>query len=238
MMDSSSELGVYRDREHAGAVLGEQLEAYRGADVAILAIPNGGVPVGIGVRASLGGDLDVLVVRKLHIPWNPEAGFGAVAPDGTVVFNDPLRSSLGLSAREERAIISAEIDAVHRRIEMYQAKPLRTSGRIVILVDDGLASGYSMLAAIRYVRRTGARSIVVAVPTASQRAVELVALAADKVIVPNVRRGLRFAVADAYRSWRDLEDHEVLDLLRIARSTHGSRGDVLTRDSAAAGRSS
>jgi putative phosphoribosyl transferase len=181
----------------------------------VLAIPNGGIPVGLRVRERLGSEFGVLVVRKLHIPWDPEAGFGAMAPDGTVVFNEPLRRALGLTGEEERAVIESELTAIARRIEMYGTRILpRLKGKVVILVDDGLASGYSMMAAVPYVRQRGPKEIVVAVPTASQSAVNLVTRVADAVVCPNVRSGPVFAVADAYRNWRDLGDEEILALLR------------------------
>jgi predicted phosphoribosyltransferase len=208
-------VGIYGDRKDAGNALASHLEAYRGRPSIVLAIPNGGIPIGLRVRERLGSEFGVLVVRKLHIPWDPEAGFGAMAPDGTVVFNEPLRRALGLTGEEERAVIESELTAIARRIEMYGAGTLpRLKGKVVILVDDGLASGYSMMAAVRYVRQRGPKEIVVAVPTASQSAMSLVTRVADAVVCPNVRSGPVFAVADAYRDWRDLGHEEILALLR------------------------
>lgn len=205
----------YRDREEAGEILARHLQGYRGLNPVVLAIPNGGVPVALRVRARLGGELGLLLVRKLHIPWQREAGFGAVAPDGTVAYNEPLRASLGLGPKLERAVVEEELAAIRRRMELYGvAGPPPLGGRIAILVDDGLASGYSMKVAVLYARKRGPSELVVAVPTASRRAVELVAAVADRVVCPDVRPGPIFAVADAYREWRDLEDAEVAALLR------------------------
>ena len=181
----------------------------------VLAIPNGGVPVALRVHARIGGDFGILVVRKLHIPWNREAGFGAVAPDRTTVYNERVRRALGLGEAEERAIIDSELAEISRRQSEYHARDLpRLEGRVAILVDDGLASGYSMLVAARFVRRHNPAELVVAVPTASRDAVRLVKTSADRVVCPNVRTGPAFAVADAYRDWRDLEDDEVVALLQ------------------------
>jgi predicted phosphoribosyltransferase len=184
----------------------------------VLAIPNGGIPVGLRVRECLDSEFGILVVRKLHIPWDPEAGFGALAPDGTVVFNEPLRRALGLTKEEERAVIESERTAIARRIETYGAETLpHLKGKVVLLVDDGLASGYSMMAAVRYVRARDPKEIVVAVPTASRSAVNLVTPVADAIVCPNVRSGPVFAVADAYRNWRDVGDEEIVALLRANR---------------------
>ena len=210
--------GTYRDRDEAGEVLAERLADLRGGDAVVLAIPNGGVPVGLRVRDRLATAFGLLVVRKLHIPWDREAGFGAVAPDGTVAYNEPLRRALGLDEGEERAVVEEELRAIRRRQRTYGAEdtpPL--GGRTAIVVDDGLASGYSMLVAARFVRRQKPREIVVAVPTASASAMALVRSAADRVVCPDVRAGPVFAVADAYRGWRDLDEAEVLALLRAQR---------------------
>lgn len=174
--------------------------------------------MGLRVRAQLAAAFGLLVVRKLHIPWDREAGFGAVAPDGTVAFNEPLRRSLGLDEDEERAVVEEELEAIRRRQQTYGARDLPPlEGKTAIVVDDGLASGYSMLVAARFVRRQDPRTIVVAVPTASASAVALVRSAADRIVCPDVRAGPVFAVADAYREWRDLEDAEVAALLRAQR---------------------
>lgn len=215
--------GVYADREEAGAVLARCLEEYRGPSTIVLAVPNGGVPVGLIVRSRLDADFGVLVVRKLHVPWNREAGFGAVAPDGSVAFNESVRRGLSLSPEEESVVIEQERREIARRSAMYGARELPAiEGRTVILVDDGLASGYSMWAATKFVRRERPQNLIVAVPTASQSAVDLVTSTVDRLVCTNVRRGPVFAVADAYRHWYDLEDEEVLVLLRRA----GRRADT------------
>ena len=212
------ESGTYRDRDEAGDVLANLLERYRGHPAVVLAIPNGGVPVGVKIRAALGADFGVLVVRKLHIPWNREAGFGAVAPDGTVAFNEGVRQALGLSDAEEMAVVEAEEAEIARRIAAYGAHELPPlKGLQAILVDDGLASGYSMLAAVHFVRRRQPSKLIVAVPTASREAVHLVGRFVDALVCPNVRGGPVFAVADAYREWRDLGDDEVVNLLQTIR---------------------
>lgn len=209
--------GRYADREEAAAELAVELEEYRQGPTTVLAIPNGGVSIGLIVRDHLDADFGILVVRKLHIPWNREAGFGAVAPDGSVAFNESVRRSLGLTPEEEGLVIEEERAEIAKRMASYGAGDLPPlQGRTAILVDDGLASGYSMWAAARHVRRQGSRELVVAVPTASGSAVALVRPAVDRLVCPDVRGGPVFAVADAYRRWYDVPDEEVRGLLRDA----------------------
>jgi len=207
-------IGAYRDRDEAGEVLARQLARLRFREPVVLAIPNGGVPVGLRIHERLGGAFGLVVVRKLHIPWNREAGFGAVAPDGTVAFNEELRSALGLGEGAEAAIVAEEQAEIARRVAAYGVADPEAEGRTAILVDDGLASGYSMLVAANYVRKRRPTEIVVAVPTGSAAAVARVRPAADRLVCPDTRGGPVFAVADAYREWRDLGDGEVATMLR------------------------
>lgn len=206
--------GRYADRAEAGAELAVELDAYRQRPTTVLAIPNGGVAVGLRLRDYLDAEFGVLVARKLHIPWNREAGFGAVAPDGSVAFNESVRRSLGLTSEEEGLVIEEEMAEIAARMAAYGARDLPPlGGRIAILVDDGLASGYSMWAAARFARRRDPAELVVAVPTASESAVELVRPAVDRLVCPDVRGGPVFAVADAYRHWYDVPDEEVRESL-------------------------
>jgi predicted phosphoribosyltransferase len=207
---------VFEDRLSAGLELAKKLEGLVERDAIVLSIPAGGVPVGYMVAKKLRLPFDVIVVRKLHIPWNPEAGFGAVTWDGMVVFNEPLLSRLRLSKAEVERCVNEERRAVERRVELFRGnKPFpKLEDRTVLLVDDGLASGYSMLAAARSVKKREPREVIVAVPTASLGAIELVKNLADKVVCLNVRSGLPYAVADAYVRWYDLSEEEVLDFLR------------------------
>ena len=207
-------IGAYRDRDEAGEILARQLVRFRWREPVVLAIPNGGVPVGLRIYERLGGTFGLVVVRKLHIPWNREAGFGAVAPDGTVAFNEALRAALGLGEREEAAIVAEERAEIARRVAAYGVADPPVEGRTAILVDDGLASGYSMLVAASFVRQRGPAELVVAVPTGSIEAVARVRPAADRLLCPDTRGGPVFAVADAYREWRDLDDGEVAAMVR------------------------
>ena len=163
----------------------------------------------------LGVPLDVAIVRKIQIPWNPEAGFGAIAWDGTVVLNEALVAQLGLSTEFIRWCLSRTQESIRKRIEKFKDnKPLpEFKNKTVVLIDDGLASGFTMLTAVKSVKKQKPEGLIVAVPTASQSATELVAPNTDKLICLNVRGGFIFAVADAYQKWYDLSDEEVVEFL-------------------------
>ncbi len=135
---------LFTDRLKAGRLLGERLARYRGGDGLVLGVPRGGVPVGYAIARALGGPLDVIVPRKLPIPWNPEAGFGVVMPDGTRVLNEEMVEPLGLSPEQVDAIAARVILEVRRRERVYRddRPPPVVEDRIVIITDDGLATGY------------------------------------------------------------------------------------------------
>lgn len=184
--------------------------------IIVLAIPNGGVAVGHEVSKSLNIDFDVIVCRKVQIPWNPEAGYGSVAPDGSCFLNKKLVLSLGLSDRVIKQNIQKTMNQIKKRIEKYRGKkPFpKLKDKIVILVDDGLASGFTMLASIEFVKKRKPKKIIVAVPTASGSAYKLVKSEIDKLIALDVRYSYPFAVADAYENWYDVSDEEVLKYLK------------------------
>lgn len=207
---------VFKDRLHAGELLASKLQGHiRRENVQLLAIPAGGVPVGFAVATRLRAPLDVVIVRKIQIPWTPEAGFGAIAWDGTVVLNEVLVTELGLSTELVRWCISRTQETIHRRLEKFRGnKPLpELKNKTVALIDDGLASGFTMLTAVKSVKKRKPKKLIVAVPTASQSAIQLVASNIDKLICLNVRGGPIFAVADAYQKWYDLSDEEVMEFL-------------------------
>jgi len=207
---------VFRDREHAGGLLAEKLEAHRGDTSAlVVAIPAGGVPVGYTISKKLGLPLEVAVTRKLHVPWNPEAGFGAVAWNGLVEVNQPLVRQLGLTDDQVEEVVEKEKRVIRRRMSLYgRGEFPDIEGRHPILVDDGLASGFSMLTTARAVQLYNPGRVTVAVPTAPLRSIEMLRRHVDEIICLNIRSRLYFAVASAYQRWRDLTDEEVMDYLK------------------------
>ena len=184
--------------------------------IIVLAIPNGGVAVGYEVSRYLNTDFDVIVCRKVQIPWNPEAGYGAVAPDGSYFLNKRLVLALGLSDRIIKQNIQETMNQIKKRIEKYRGKkPFpELKDKIVILVDDGLASGFTMLASIAFIKKQKPKKVIVAVPTASGSAFQLVKSETDELLALDVRYGYPFAVADAYENWYDVSDEEVLEYLK------------------------
>lgn len=211
---------VFADRRAAGQTLGSMLKSAYGSikDGLVLAIPSGGVPVGIAVSKTLDIPFDLVIARKLQIPSNPEAGFGAMTLDGCVFINELLLAEFFLSpaqVKEEEKRVYAEL--VSRNNLFREGRPFPAlKGRTVILVDDGIASGYTMMASIHTVKREDVLQTIVAVPTAPVRSIEKVAAEVDAVFCPNIRSGPYFAVADAYRHWYDLNQQEVIDLLKRA----------------------
>lgn len=180
-----------------------------------MAIPNGGVPVAFELAGALDAELGVVVCRKIPIPLAPEGGLGAVAEDGTVYLNEVAVKRIGLS--REQIIYEADRvrSDVKQRSLLYQGDrlPVRINGRTAIIVDDGLASGITMTAAVESVRGRRAREIVVAAPVASATAVKHLETVADKVITCATINQSKFYVADYYRYWFDLGDEDVLKYL-------------------------
>ena len=206
---------VFRDRTHAGEVLAAMLEAWRGSDALVLAIPAGGVPVAAGIARRLGLSMDLAVVSKALLPWTTEAGFGAVAFDGSAWIDDDAVQAFRLSRDDVARSVAAAREKVERRfLRLRGGRPLPAlTDRTVILVDDGIAAGSTMRAAIAALRTFGAKRVVVAVPTALDRSARAIASLADEVLVANVRHGASFAVADAYENWYDVSEDEVAALL-------------------------
>ena len=207
---------VFGDRHDAGQQLGAFIKRLPAiSNPLVLAIPAGGVPIGAEVAKAVGAPFSVAIVRKIRIPGTTESGFGAVTWEGRVLINERLRAALGLSDTEVKRAVAATLDNVTERVARFTGmSPVpEMTGKTVILTDDGLASGFTMLAAVQAIRFHKPARILVAVPTASLSSAELVAREADLVICLNIRSGHTFAVADAYREWDDLEDHEVLEEL-------------------------
>ena len=214
---------VFRDRTHAGAVLAGMLGELRGTGALVLAVPAGGVPVAAELARRLGLPLDVAVVSKITLPWNTEAGYGAVAFDGTIRINEPLVARAGLSARQVEAGIEETLAKVQRRVRSFRGArpPPDLPGRPAVLVDDGLASGFTMATAVAALRKAGAERLYVAVPTAHEEAAGRLAPGVDAVYVANLRSGPVFAVADAYERWRDVPEDEARKILLAAQGEPG-----------------
>ncbi|WP_333893499.1 phosphoribosyltransferase [Mycolicibacterium gadium] len=206
---------VFRDRREAGDVLGRELASYRDrSNVQVLGLARGGVPVGAQVARALHAPLDVFLVRKLGVPQWEELAMGALASGGGVVVNESLVRSLGISEDQMQAAIERETDELHRREHAYRGDrpPLALAGKTVILVDDGIATGASMLAAVRAVRAEAPAAVVVAVPVGPQSTCRELAAEADDVVCAMTPPGFE-AVGQVYEDFRQVTDDEVRDLL-------------------------
>ena len=193
------------------------LEEFRGSAALVLAIPAGGVPVAAAIAQELGLPLDVVPVSKVLYPWTTEAGYGAVAFDGSVLLDEAAIEANGVKPEQVEKAVADARGKVERRLARLRAgrAPLAISGSTVILVDDGIAAGSTMRAAIAALRRKSAGKIVIAVPTAHQPTLEAISKLVDETFCANVRGGGgSFAVADAYEEWRDLPDEEIETLLQ------------------------
>lgn len=207
---------IFESRYDAGSQLATKLGEYKNQSVVVLAIPNGGLPIALQVALALGADLDLVISRKLPIPLSPEGGFGAVTDDGTIIYNQEVLKKIGLSDQQINYQVSEVRNDIQKRSLLYRgSRPLSVvSDKIAIVVDDGLASGYTMMAAVESVRRRHPKQIVVAVPAASATAVKQVEKIADRVITVVTAFSPRFYVSDFYRYWNVLSDAEGLKCLK------------------------
>ncbi|RAV16188.1 phosphoribosyltransferase [Mycolicibacterium sp. GF69] len=205
---------TYRDRRDAGEVLANELSSYRGRNVVVLGLARGGVPVGWQVARSLRAPLDVFLVRKLGVPQWEELAMGALASGGGVVINDSLVRNLGIGDDAIQAAIARETEELNRRERAYRGDrpPLDVAGKTVILVDDGIATGASMLAAVRAVRGMDPARIVVAVPVGSPSACQELAREADDVVCASMPPGFE-AVGQVFADFHQVTDDEVRELL-------------------------
>jgi len=220
---------VFRDRHEAGRRLGEWFarERPRG-ELIVLGLPRGGVPVAYELAAALDAPLDVLLVRKLGAPFNPEYAVGAIAAGGAVVYNEHAVAELGLDERDLAPIVEREHAELTRRERAYRGDrpPLALAGTTAMLVDDGIATGSTMRAAVDAVRAMGAHRVIVATPTASREAVAQLERSADIVAALSVPEPY-VAVGKWYEDFPQLDDEEVVELLTAherERALHTKRG--------------
>lgn len=209
----------FEDRSDAGRVLGAELAARKiGPNPIVLALPRGGLPVAIEVARALKAPLDVVVVRKIGVPWQPELAMGAIAGSARVL-DLPLIRELRLSNEEVDAVVDRELKEVERREKLYRdglpAQDLR--GRTAVLADDGLATGSTMMAAVRHVRSLHPGKVIVAVPVGATEAVNRLKKEADEVICLDTPQPF-FAVGEWYVDFRQVSDTEVQQILKESHS--------------------
>lgn len=207
---------MFESRHDAGRHLAAKLGEYANRSVVVMAIPNGGVPVALEVANVLKADLGLVICRKVPILLNPEGSLGAAADDGTVILNEEAVKRIGFSRQKLEDEINKVRAEIKQRSLLYRGdQPLViVGGRTVIIIDDGLASGFTMTAAVESVRHRRPKEIIVAVPVASAMAVKQVEKVADKVITCTTGFMPKFYVSDFYRYWYDLSDDEVIRYLK------------------------
>ncbi|MFP4345162.1 MAG: phosphoribosyltransferase [Anaerolineales bacterium] len=210
---------MFEDRKDAGQQLARALEPYKDEGVLVLAIPKGGAEVGYEVADHLDAEFAFLIARKLPYPNNPEAGFGAVAEDGSLYVS--RRAATALPDNLIQVIIDQQREEIERRIEVLrQGRPLPSlKERTVILVDDGIAAGSTMRAAIALCRNQYAGKIVVAAPVSGESVARDLEEMVDEVVILEQPPFFR-AVAQVYEKWYDVSDEEAIEILERWRNRH------------------
>ncbi|KAA8888214.1 phosphoribosyltransferase [Nocardia colli] len=205
---------IYTDRTAAGRALATHLDNLRATHPLLLGLPRGGVPVAAGLREIIGGDLDILLVRKLGVPWQPELAMGAIGEGGVRVLNSDVLSHIRITPQEFAEIEDLERVELDRRRMVWRgdAESIPLDGRTVVIVDDGMATGATVVVACRVARRHHPAQVVVAIPVSSAEALRRVAAEADQIVCPLVPETLG-GVGTAYEDFHQLEDDEVTTLL-------------------------
>ncbi len=207
----------FRNRKEAGYLLGKALEKYKSENPIVLAIPRGGVETGYYVASHLNGELSVIIARKLGYPEQPEAAFGAVAEDGSLYLNPWIKRRL--SKEDIISVRDREASVVERRVHLYRkGKPLPSlKNRTVILVDDGIATGATLLACIETCRKLQPSKIVVAVPVGGKNVKERLMTRVDDVVILSTPENF-YAVSQAYEHFESVSDEEAIRLLNMRKS--------------------
>jgi putative phosphoribosyl transferase len=205
---------LFRDRVEAGARLAARLDAYRGQDVLVLGIPRGGVAVAAEIARHLGAELDIIVARKLGAPYQPELAIGAVTADGGCYLNQEVMQEAGVTADFLQMVTAQEMAVARRREEHLRGKrnPPTVQGRIVIVVDDGLATGATVRAAVRSLRKRQPARLIVAVPVGPRETCAALRTEADELIALYEPEPF-FAVGLHYRDFTPTGENEIEQLL-------------------------
>ena len=208
---------MFKDRRDAGRQLAGRLTRYAALQPVVVGLPRGGVPVAAEVAERLGAALDIIVVRKIGCPWQPELGIGAIAEGGVRVLNDNLIKEVGMRPEDVDAVIDRERAELARRVRRYRGEgaAVPVDGRVVILVDDGLATGYTARVAIEAIRRRGARRVILAVPVAPEDIVAAMHGVADEVVVVDTPPWI-LSIGEFYEDFAQTSDEGVVSLLERA----------------------
>lgn len=216
----------FQNRREGGRILAEKLLAYKNRrDVMVLALPRGGVPVAYEVAKALNVPLELFLVRKLGVPFRNELAFGAIATGGVAIFNRSLMETFRIPDSMIRKVLKEEKAELERREKLYRpdGRPLEMNDKTVILVDDGLATGATMKAAVAAVRKSEPKQIVIAAPVASQNTCRQMTDEPKELCICAMTPDPFFGVGKWYRDFEQVSDREVCDLFADSRSTGARR---------------
>jgi putative phosphoribosyl transferase len=215
-MHHSSISPVFDSRSDAGRKLAEKMGEFMGKNAIVLGIPNGGAAVALGVAMAIGADFDLVISRKLPLPMSPEGGFGSITDDGTIILDEIIIKHLGLTKPQMASQINKVRANIKKRSLLYHdgRPPVSLEGRTVVIVDDGLASGYTMKAAIVSIRKNKPAKIIAAVPVGPEHVISEIKKLADKVVACVIGQDKEIYVSDYYRNWYEVSDSEVLACLK------------------------
>lgn len=230
-MRHSNVTPLFEDRYDAGRKLAEKLFSYADKSVIVLGIPNGGAALALGVALALNAELDLIISRKIPLPLSPEGGFGSVTDDGTMILNEEIIRQAKLTQQQINYQVSQVRADIRKRSLLYHGdrRPLAITGRIVIIVDDGLASGYTMRAAIESLRHRRPEKIVAAAPVGPEHIIDEVRQIADSVVTCAVGKEKAFYLSDYYRYWHDITDAEVLSCMKEWRMRRHPEIEILKK---------
>lgn len=206
---------IFHDRITAGRMLAQRLDYLKNKEVVVLGLPRGGVPVAFQVALELNAALDVIVVRKLGVPFQPELAMGAVGEGGVVIKNEEVIRMANINAQQFTEVEAREREEVTNRATKFREgrTPISLKGRLALIVDDGIATGSTAQAACNVVRALGAEKVIIAVPVASKEAVNVLSTKADEVICLEIPDNF-FAVGEWYEDFSPVSDEEVIEFLR------------------------
>jgi len=210
----ANRLALFTDRREAGRRLADALGRFREEEPLVIALPRGGVPVGFEIARALAAPLDILLVRKLGAPFNPEFGIGAIAEGGVRFVRSEDAELVGVSGKELEAVVARESAELERRQRLYrgEGEPLPVEGRTAILVDDGIATGGTAVAAAQALKARGAAKVILAVPVAPPGTEERLAGDFDEIVCLEQPHGF-FGIGQFYVDFGQVGDEEVIDLL-------------------------
>jgi putative phosphoribosyl transferase len=206
---------MFKDRADAGRVLAKMLATYKDKQAIVLALPNGGIPVAIEVALGLNAILRLMFTRRINFPFTTESGFGAVTADGHAFVDEGLAAANGIGYEEIERLKMRTIERLREKMAYFDA-PERLGdigGKTVIVTDDGIAGGNSMVASLLSITEYSPAKKIVAVPTAPARSIEKIKHLVDEIVCPDVQYGFSFAVANAYERWYDVPDDEAKQML-------------------------